>query len=100
MDAFGGLDDGVRDALEAEGYLLPVGRGPALRTVAGSGNVWRVSPSRVSGRPSWVAIVFDAVGDSWWGGSRGADVGDEAFPGVGLPHEADAWVFSCMSLAR
>ena len=42
---------------------------------------------------------LNALGDSWWGGSRGADVGDEAFPGVGLPHEANAGVFSCMRLA-
>ena len=36
---------------------------------------------------------LDAVGDPGRGGSRGADVGDEAFPRVGLPHEADAGVF-------
>ena len=37
--------------------------------------------------------LFDAVGDSGGSGSRGADVRDETFPGVGLPHEADAGIF-------
>ena len=33
------------------------------------------------------------MGDSGRACSSGADVGDEAFPGVGLPHESDAGVF-------
>lgn len=91
-DALCGLDDGVRDTVEAEGHFLQlfdtavedclcVGEGVAGLTVEGQRTA------------QLGCYLLDAVGDSGRGCSCGADIGDEAFPWVGLPHEADAGVF-------